>query len=106
MPTDKEISERTQKAFTEGRAQAEAAAARSKQDTANDVDLELKALDRCSKLLAPLPPEAASRVLLYLARRFDPPRRREPSLHEVLGISPEHAARARAEYGDGGSEAE
>lgn len=77
----------------------------AKQDTANDVDLELKALDRCSKLLAPLPPEAASRVLLYLARRFDPPRRRV-TLHDALGITPEQSARARAEYGDGEAEAE
>ena len=99
MPTDKEIIERTQLGFAEGRAQAEAAATRSKQDTGSDVDLELKALDRCSKLLAPLPPEAASRVLLYLARRYDMPPPRQP--FATGPIARHEAALERAESGGG-----
>lgn len=45
--------------------------AKPKSDTGTDVDVELKVLSTCSKQLAQLSPEAAARVLLYLARKCD-----------------------------------
>jgi hypothetical protein len=71
MATDTEIAARTQAGFADG--QAAAAKAAAKQDTGADVDHELKALKSCTQQLAALPPEAAARVLLYLARRFGRP---------------------------------
>lgn len=46
------------------------AAVVKKSDSASDVDAEVKVLTACSKQLSQLPSEAATRVLLYLTRRF------------------------------------
>lgn len=81
-----EIQKRTEDAFAaaraEGQAATEAAKAeaaddakrprRRKSDTREDVDAELAVMGACSAELTKLAPESRSRVLLYLARRYEP----------------------------------
>lgn len=43
-----------------------------KSDTAADVDAELDAMAQCTRALSTLDATACGRVLLYLARRYDP----------------------------------
>lgn len=62
----------------------------------DDADTELEALRSCSRALAKLDDPARSRVLLYLARRYEPP----PRLITVtpLELEPESRQTVVREY--------